>query len=70
VSTVNVGMASTGSGSGMAVVSDWAKKDTRRSASDPDGKKSCLIFLPPSSARKKTGARNVRLPSRSDGTWW
>ena len=60
-------MASTASGSGMAVVSDCAKNEMRRSASLPRGKNSGLGPFSPWEM-KKAGARRVLLPSLSDGT--
>lgn len=66
---MNVGIASTGRGSGMAVVSDCAKNEIRRSASLPGVKNS--PFKPLSLCEmKNAGARKLRLPSWPESTWW
>ena len=61
-----MGIASTGKGSGSAVVKEEAKNEIRRSASPPGGKK---FPRKPAWLVKKGGARRVRRPSWPS-TWW
>ena len=65
---MKVGILSTGTGSGIGVERDWAKKEIRRSASLPFGKNSVLKEWS-SCDTKNVGALNVRFPSCSEGTF-